>query len=400
VAQEARAGVIRDPARCPEELGDVRLVADVARRGTSTVGPAPHAQKEGREAVETPLNPHVEEWHGFEIHGCPGKLGHCEAYLCRVVRGGQVVFDFEGLAVHGDALEAPLEGRVPEWDPKKNALSRVQAIIDLRSFRDGDTIQRRLYERAASAMPQREVRRRLLAVFEGIRQNVPKSYRTMGVDIDGLCMELGVTENEYVSAVDYLLEKEYLKRSATFPNEHNYETVHITADGIDAYEEGMLVGPVVEELVAETREYVDGRLEQLSPKAAQKLAQTYADLVSGETELKWSQVAYACRDILQDFTDAICDPQFLGVQVQVPPKSRTRNKIQAALDARIPKVGATERDLLEAIAEYIDRYFDKLNNYIQKHVHPSRQDQVGAEAAKRCVIYTYLLIADLLSLLL
>ena len=169
---------------------------------------------------------------------------------------------------------------------------------------------------------------------------------------------------------------------------------------MDAHEHGLLVGPVVEELVADTREFVDSNLERLSPKSAAKLAETYTDLVQGDSELKWSQVAYACRDILQDFTDAICDPQFLGVQVQLPPKANTKDKIRAALQARIPKVGKTERKLLESLAQYIDDYFDKLNDFIQKNVHPPRQEQVGSEAAKRCVIYTYLLIADLLSLLL
>lgn len=83
----------------------------------------------------------------------------------------------------------------------------------------------------------------------------------------------------------------------------------------------------------------------------------------------------------------------------MPDRSKTKNKIRAALEARIPKVGKTEAKLFEALAGHIDDYFDKLSPYIQKHVHPPRQAQVESESAKRCLIYTYLLIADVLSLL-
>lgn len=342
---------------------------------------------------------HVEEWHGFDIEGRSYKKQFNVEYHCVVSREGQKVFGFVGEATIGDKgfLEDEYLRETPD---EELGLKRVRAMIDLRSFEQGLTERRPLHQWPKSDIPQRELRRRLLEVFEGIRQVLPKSYKAKGVDIEGLCMELGITENEYLSAVDYLLGKGHLKRWDVMPDDYNYRQLHITADGIDALEQGLLVGPVVEELVADTREFVDSNLERLSPKAAQKLAETYDDLVKGETELKWSQVAYACRDILQDFTDAICDPQFLGVEIQVPPTPKIKNKVRAALEARIPTVGRTERRLLEALAQYINDYFDKLNAFIQKHVHPSKQEQVRAEAAKRCVIYTYLLIADVLSLLL
>lgn len=341
-----------------------------------------------------------EDWHGFEIVGYETSLGLCVTYHCRVRRKQKDVFAFEGLVVSGDILGSALEQELLVASPQEVALQRVRAIIDLETYAPGQTIERRLYEWTKSGIPQRELRRRLLEVFYGIWQKLPKSYKPERVDMDGLCMELSISENEYFSAVDYLLGKKHLKRWAEWQDEQNYYRLHITPDGIDAYEEGLLVGPVVEELVADTREFVDSNLERLCPKAAQKLAETYASLVQGDSELRWSQVAFACRQVLQDFTDAICDPAFLGETVELPEKSKTKDKIRAALLARTPKVGKTERRLLEALSAHIDDYFDKLNRYIQKHVHPDRKDQVSAESAKRCLMYTYLLMADLLSLLL
>jgi len=144
-------------------------------------------------------------------------------------------------------------------------------------------------------------------------------------------MELGISDERYCFTVNYLCGKDLIRRFGHDPEE--YSRVFITIEGVDAYEQGLLVGPVVEELVAETREFVDSELERLCPAAAKKLAQTYIDVVEGSTELRWSQVAYACREILKDFTDAICDPEFLGAEIDLPDRSETKNKIRAAREA-------------------------------------------------------------------
>jgi len=310
------------------------------------------------------------------------------------------MFTLVGRLTVDEAVSMEHEEQPPEGTVKELTLKRARAIIDLRTFEPGETIERSLYvppECETEEISERELRRTLLRVLHTIRREHPQSYRNAGVDQDGLCMELGISEKTYFYNIDYLCEKKLVEKFTKDPRASS--RIFITHEGIDAYERGLLVGPVVEELVAETREFVDSKLQRLCPTAAQKLAQTYADVLEGDTELRLSQVAYACRQILEDFTDAICAPEFLSVQIELPPKSRTRNKIRAALAELIPKVGKADRELLEALAGYIDDYFDKLNLYIQKQVHPARQAQVESESAKRCLIYTYLLIADVLSLL-
>jgi len=310
------------------------------------------------------------------------------------------MFTLVGRLTVDGAVSMEHEEQPPEGTVKELTLKRARAIIDLRTFEPGETIERSLYvppECETEEISDRELRRTLLRVLHTIRREHPQSYRNAGVDQDGLCMELGISEKTYFYNIDYLCEKKLVEKFTKDPRTSS--RIFITHEGIDAYERGLLVGPVVEELVAETREFVDSKLQGLCPKAAQKLVQTYADMVEGDTELRWSQVAYACREILKDFTDAICDPQFLGAEIDLPDRSKTKNKIRAALEARIPKVGKTEAKLFESLAGYIDDYFDKLNDYIQKQVHPGRRTQVESESAKRCLIYTYLLIADVLSML-
>ena len=53
---------------------------------------------------------------------------------------------------------------------------------------------------------------------------------------------------------------------------------------------------------------------------------------------------------------------------------------------------------VETQIEYLSNYFDNLSSFIQKNMHPDRFE-VTEEDAKRCVIYTYLVIADVLKLL-
>lgn len=341
-----------------------------------------------------------ETWHLFDIFSSLQMRGWCGEYRCIVKRREQHMFTLVGRLTGDEAVSMEREEQPPEGTVKELTLKRARAIIDLRTFEPGETIERSLYvppECETEEISDRELRRTLLRVLHTIRREHPQSYRNAGVDQDGLCLELGISEKTYFYNIDYLCEKKLVEKFTKDPRTSS--RIFITHEGIDAYERGLLVGPVVEELVAETREFVDSKLQRLCPTAAGKLAQTYADIVEGDTELRLSQVAYACRQILEDFTDAICDPEFLGIEIELPPKSKTKNKIQAALRARIPKVGKTERELMEALAAYVDNYFDRLNEYIQKCVHPGRRAQVKAESAKRCLIYTYLLIADVISLL-
>jgi len=54
--------------------------------------------------------------------------------------------------------------------------------------------------------------------------------------------------------------------------------------------------------------------------------------------------------------------------------------------------------MLETQIEYLSNYFDNLDSFIQKNAHPDKFE-VTKEDANRCVIYTYLVIADVLKLL-
>jgi hypothetical protein len=145
------------------------------------------------------------------------------------------------------------------------------------------------------------------------------------------------------------------------------------------------------DIFEENRKFVDSKLIEICPSAVKKLTKTYRDIFSGSSSLDWSQIAFACRDILQDLTDSIYKPDYLPEGEKPPTRAQTIKKLAFTLQARMPKTADSERELTVAQINY----FDKLNNLIQKHTHPEKHE-VGKEDAERCVIYTYLIIGDIL----
>lgn len=157
-------------------------------------------------------------------------------------------------------------------------------------------------------------------------------------------------------------------------------------------------GDILSNIFEETRKLVDSRLVQICPSSIDKLTKTYSDIVGGSSSLAWSQIAFACRDILQDFTDSVYKAEYLPQGEKPPTREQTKRKLALTLRARISKVRDTERKLIKSQIDYLTSYFDKLTELIQKYTHPVGFE-VTKEDAHRCVIYTYLVIGDILKML-
>ena len=157
-------------------------------------------------------------------------------------------------------------------------------------------------------------------------------------------------------------------------------------------------GDILSNIFEETRKFVDSKLVEICPSAIEKLTKTYGDIVRGSSSLEWSQIAFACRDILQDFTDSVYKPDYLPKGEKPPTRAQTKKKLELTLRARITKLKDTERELIESQIGYLSSYFDKLVDLIQKYTHPVGF-KVEKEDAHRCVVYTYLIIGDILRIL-
>ena len=187
---------------------------------------------------ESALAEYAEKWHGFDIYYTKQRKGHCLEYSCRVRRQGDHAFDLDG-RVDLVSWASKQPGTAARYDIRELALSRARAIIDLQSFAPGKTLHRPPEAPRSAENPQmsdQQLRRKLLQVFYLIRRALPRSFNTAEgrVDTVGLCVELDISENQYVAAISYLLEKGCLKRF--LDRLDNYSQVFITQKGIDEYE--------------------------------------------------------------------------------------------------------------------------------------------------------------------
>jgi hypothetical protein len=152
------------------------------------------------------------------------------------------------------------------------------------------------------------------------------------------------------------------------------------------------------DIFEEARTAVDKELMTISRPALEKLVTTYKKLPTAKTGLECSQVAYACREILEDFTDAIFKPEYSPRGEELPTHEQTKNKLAFALTHKLGNRKSTDVRLLLSQVDYLERYFDRLTDYIQKQVHAKGFEPTGQDA-KRCVIHTYLIIWDVFQLL-
>jgi len=157
-------------------------------------------------------------------------------------------------------------------------------------------------------------------------------------------------------------------------------------------------GEIVERVFEETKHVVDARLLEIAPDALRKLLTTYDQLSKVKSALEWSQIAFSCRDIMQDFTDAIFKKEYVREGELIPTREQTKNKVHYALRSKLQGKKEREFKLIKAQIDYLNAYFGRLTDYIQKQTHP-KGFKVEKEDANRCVIYTYLVIGDLLKLM-
>lgn len=171
------------------------------------------------------------------------------------------------------------------------------------------------------------------------------------------------------------------------------EVERIQREIADSQEENVSPQEVVPTIIDESKTFVDSKLEGIAPEILVKLQYTYADLINKGPDYNYSRIAYDCREVLMDFTEALFKEEYVEDKQLRPTRTQTKNKLRA-----IVKQFSNSETTSTLVAErfnYVLDYFDALNDYIQKNTHPDGF-KVSPEEAKTCLIYTYLLMRDIL----
>lgn len=145
------------------------------------------------------------------------------------------------------------------------------------------------------------------------------------------------------------------------------------------------------EIFNDTKKFVDNKLLEINSKVLKDLTTSYQNLKDVSDTNSASKIAFSCRQILEDFSDSIYKDEFLPTGNEKPKKNQIKNKIRFTL------ANTSSKSNKKIIQSQVD-YLSKLIDFIQKNIHPKNY-QLHKEDANRCIIYTYLIIGDILKIL-
>ena len=151
---------------------------------------------------------------------------------------------------------------------------------------------------------------------------------------------------------------------------------------------------IATDVFSRTRATVDELIVRAVPDAVKKFESAYENLKSTNPE-DWANAVHSCRRILQDLADAIfpaSQPRTVGSKVIQLGADNYINRLIAYVEDH----SSSERfkDLVGSHLEFLGNRLDAIFQATQKGSHRS----VSKEDADRFVIYTYLVIGDILSL--
>lgn len=157
---------------------------------------------------------------------------------------------------------------------------------------------------------------------------------------------------------------------------------------------------VAQDVFSRVREEVGYRIGKYVPTAVQKFTAVHDNLRSENPE-DWSNAVHSCRRILQDLADAIFPPQ---TEDRIIDAGGKQKHIKLGQDQYINRLVCFVEDhsqssrFIDLVGSHIRFLGDRLDavfSAAQKGSHGS----VKREEANRYVIYTYMVVGDILGLL-
>ncbi len=157
---------------------------------------------------------------------------------------------------------------------------------------------------------------------------------------------------------------------------------------------------IADDIFTRTRSKVDQRIGELIPDSVQKFTAVYENLQSENSE-NWSNAVHSCRRILQDLADVIYPPQDNESIMKVDGKEK---KVKLGKDNYINRIiafvqqKASSERFEEIVGSNLAYLGDRLDSTFQASQKGSHANIVNRDEADRYVVYTYLLVGDVLSL--
>lgn len=147
------------------------------------------------------------------------------------------------------------------------------------------------------------------------------------------------------------------------------------------------------------RNLVDDNIAHLVPQSLKKFAAIYDNLESDNSE-DWSNAVHSCRRVLQDLADVLF-PARDDVVKNIGGKNRT---ISLGQDAYINRLiayveqNASSKRFEEIVGSHVKFLGERLDAVFQAAQKGSHAEIVSQKEADRYVVYTYMIVGDLIAL--
>jgi molecular chaperone GrpE (heat shock protein) len=174
------------------------------------------------------------------------------------------------------------------------------------------------------------------------------------------------------------------------------EKLYVYGYVLDTYYE-LRFSSVPEELFERTRKRVDKKLAEMVPSAIKKFVSVYDNLKSANPE-DWSNAVHSCRRIVQAVADVLYPPDPNGMEEV----ERGRKKIKVGSDHYVNRLmiyvenhSSSEKfqGIVGSHLKFLGDRLDAIHSAAQKGSHTEIKT---LEEAERYIIYTYLLLGDIL----
>lgn len=157
---------------------------------------------------------------------------------------------------------------------------------------------------------------------------------------------------------------------------------------------------IASDVFARIRERVDLEIGRLVPDAVKRLTAVYENLRSQNPE-DWSNAVHSCRRILMGLADAVFPARGEARIVQVDDKEQTvklgKEQYVNRIMAFVQDSGSSKR-FSQIVGSHLAFIGNRLDSVAQAAQKGSHDTIISREEADRYVVYTYLLIGDILSL--
>ncbi len=154
-----------------------------------------------------------------------------------------------------------------------------------------------------------------------------------------------------------------------------------------------------EDVFSRLRQAVDSKISEKVLPAVHKLTAVYENLASENPE-NWANAVHSCRRLLQDLADTVfppTEPIIKTINSKAKTISMGKNNYINRLIAYIESKSASKRfqDIVGSNLSFVGDRLDAVFQSVQKGSHSEIVDRMEAD---RYVVYTYLLVGDILSL--